>query len=319
MLGPVAIVGAGARALGLAEELGSSGQFAGVSVYGRRREVPAHTVFARGHADYVFGLEPLHADTLAVFIGVADEGVPEIAFSVAGQGEAPPGCAAFHLSPVLPTEALAPLHAQGYALGAFHPLDGFHAPDATHVVDPSAERRPGAPESPVGPRGSAMDVRGGFVAVTGSPAAVAVARRIAGALDARVLEVPAGRRPLVDAATTMAGAYLDPLIGLSVRLMERAGIAAADATPALVSVARRALARIEHGDVTGSPSNPVLAGDAERLALHLRALDAEEQRVYALFARELLRIEAEGLDPQTREAVQKLLDRYAGFEPSGIG
>lgn len=296
MLGRVAIVGAGTRALSLAEELGGSGQFAAVSVYGRQREAPSHTVFARGHADYVFGLEPFHADTLAVFLSMADEGVPEIAFSVAGQGEAPPGCAAFHLSSVLPTEALAPLHTQGYALGSFHPLGASTAP-----------------------RGDTLGITGGFVAVTGSPSAVGVARQITGALDARVLEVPAGRRPLVDAATTMTGAYLDPLIGLSVRLMERAGIAADDATPALVSVARRALERIETEGVTGGPPNPVLAGDTERLALHLRALDVEDQRLYALFARELLRIENEGLDPETREAIQEILDRYAGLEPSRLG
>lgn len=296
MPGRIAIVGAGARALSLAEELGGSGRFDGVSVYGRQREAPAHTVFAREHARYVFGLEPFHGDTVAVFLGVADEGVPEIAFSVAGQGAAPPGCAAFHLSSVLPTEALAPLHTQGYALGAFHPL--------------------GASTQP---RGGGQGITGGFVAVTGSPSAVAVARRIAEALDARVLEVPAGRRPLVDAVTTMAGAYLDPLLGLSVRLMERAGIAADDATPALVAVARGALDRIEEEGVTGASSSPVLDGDMERLALHLRALDAEDQRLYALFARELLRIEEEALDPETREAIQELLDRYAGLEPSSIG
>lgn len=292
----VAIVGAGARALGLAEELGGSGRFAGVYVYGRQKEAPAHTVFARGHAEYVFGLEPFHADTLAVFLAVADEGVPEIAFSVAGQGPSPPGCAAFHLSSTLPTEALAPLHAQGYALGAFHPLGAS-----------------------TGRRTSTYRVADGFVAVTGSPSAVSVARRIAEAMDARVLEVPAGRRPLVDAATTMAGAYLDPLLGLSVRLMERAGIAAADATPVLISVARSALARIEEGGFSGTPANPVVDGDMERLALHFRALDAEDQRLYALFAKELLRLEEDALDGETRDAIQELLDRYAGLEPSSVG
>lgn len=295
MLGSIAIVGTRAEALNLAEEIGASGRFAGVTVYGREPEAPAHTVFGRGLARYVYGLEPLESETLAVLLAVADEGVPETAFSIAGQGEAPPGCAAFHLSPVLPTDALAPLHALGYALGTFHPLGG------------SAESSRGA-----------TPVAGGYVAVTGSPSAIAVARRIVDALDAEVLEVPAGRRPLVDAATVMVGSYLEPLIALSSRLMERAGIAADDASPALVAVARAALARVERGEGS-APAHPVRDGDLERLSLHLRALDADDQRLYALFAAEILRLEAGVADAATRAAMQELLSRYLEPQPTSVG
>lgn len=296
MLGGVAIVGSSAEALNLAEELGASGRFERVSVYGRQAEAPAHTVFARGLARYVFGLEAFDRDTLAVILAVPDEGVPELAFSVAGQGAAPAGSAAFHLSPVLPTDALAPLHAQGYALGSFHPLGA------------SAEASEGA-----------ATITGGYVAVTGSPAAVTVARRITDALDAEVLEVPAGRRPLVDAATVMAGAYLAPLLGLSARLMERAGIAADEAAPALVAVARAALGRAERQGSSAAPANPVLSGDVERLALHLRALDGEDQRLYALLAAEILRLEGDAVDPATRGAIEEILGRYTAGEPTTVG
>lgn len=296
MLGSIAVVGTRVEALNLAEEMGASGRFSGVTVYGREPEAPAHTVFARGLAAYVYGLEPLHAETMAVLLAVADEGVPETAFSVAGQGDAPPGCAAFHLSPVLPTDALAPLHALGYSLGTFHPLGG------------SAESSRGA-----------AAVAGGYVAVTGSPSAIAVARRITDALDAEVLEVPAGRRPLVDAATVMAGSYLEPLIALSSRLMERAGIAAEDATPALVAVARAALARVERGERVAAPAHPARDGDLERLALHLRALDADDQRLYALFAAEILRLEGGVADAPTRAAMDELLNRYLEPQPTSVG
>lgn len=296
MLGPVAIVGTQVEALNLAEEVGGSERFAGVTVYGREAEPPAHTVFARGLARYVYGLEPFDSDTLAVLLAVADDGVPETAFSVAGQGEAPAGCAAFHLSPVLPTEALGPLHAQGYALGTFYPLGGASA---------SAE--------------GATLVTGGYVAVTGSPSAIGVARRITDALDAEVLEVPAGRRPLVDAAAVMVGAYLEPLIALSSRLMERAGIAADEAAPVLVSVARGALARVERGGSSAAPAHPIRDGDLERLALHLRALDPEDKRLYALFASEILRLEEGSVDAATRIAMEELLSRYVDPQPTNVG
>jgi len=295
-LGPIALVGGGPKALALAEELATCGEFAGVTVYGRQAETPDHPVFSRGMARYVFGLEPFERDTVAVILAVAETAVPEIALSVAGQGAAPAGCAAFHLSPVLPTEALAPLHGQGYALGAFHPMGA-------------------APDAPT----QGATITGGFVAVTGSPSAVSVARRITDVLSAEVLEVPAGRRPMVDAATVMASAYLDPLMDLSRRLMERAGIAADDATPALASVARAALGRIVAGETAPTPDNPVLEGDVERLALHLRALDAEERRLYALFASEILRLEADALDRETRVAMEELLERHRTLEPTSIG
>lgn len=304
MSGTVAIVGSGEEALNFAEELAAAGSFASVVVYGRQPETPAHTVFARGLARYVFGLEPFPGDTLAVFLCVPETSVPEIAFSVAGQGDAPPGSAAFHVSPVLPTEALAPLHARGYALGSFHPLGS--APSSGAPRDPTA---------------GARAIEGGYVAVTGSPSAVGVARRIADGLDARVLEVPAGRRPLVDAATVMAGAYLDPLLALSGRLMERAGVPAEDSTPALVSVVRASLDRLEREGPRLAPGNPVLEGDVERVALHLRALDPEDQRLYALFASELLRLAADQstLDPDTRHAMDALLARYTQLQPTTVG
>ena len=292
----VAVVGSGPGALSLAEELASSEELGTVTVYGRQREVPPHTVFARGLARYVFGLEPFPKDTSAVLIAVPDEGVPEIAIAMAAQGDAPPGCAAFHLSAVLPTEAMGPLHGRGYALGAFHPL--------------GASSRPS--------EGSTR-IRGEYVAVTGSPAAVSVARRLTDALGARILEVPAGRRPLVDAATSMAGGYLAPLLGLSVRMMQHAGIAAEDSGPALIAVARNALDRIEEGGVSDAPVNPVVDGDVETVALHLRALDPEDQRLYALLASEILRLEAERMEPETVSAMRTLLNRYTAPQPTGIG
>lgn len=296
MVETVAIVGVGAAALNLAEELAGSGEVGRVVVYGRQEEVPSHTVFARELAEYVFGLEPFPGDTAAVILTAPDEEVPALAFAVAGQGRAPTGCAAFHLSGILPTDALAPLHAQGYSLGAFHALGSSS----------------GASEG-------AVRVGGGYVAVTGSPEAVAVARRLTGALGARILQVPAARRPLVHAATAMAGGYLAPLISFSARLMERAGISADEATPALISVARDALSGLEEGAAAAAPANPVVDGDVETLALHLRALDPADQRLYALFASEILRLEADAVPPETREAMSEVLSPYTALEPTTIG
>ncbi|MDX1646523.1 MAG: DUF2520 domain-containing protein [Longimicrobiales bacterium] len=289
----VAVVGSDGGALALAEELASAGDGTRVTVYGRQKAHPDHTVFSRGLAEYVFGLQPFHDYTEAVFLAVPEESIPEVAIAVSAQGQAPSGCAAFHLSATVPTEALGPLHARGYELGAFHLLGG-----------PS---RPWEHPTPV---------KGGCVAVTGSPAAVAVARRLTDMLDAELLEVPAARRPLVDAAAVMVGGAIDPLLGLSVRMMERAGIPGEEAVPALVSVARGALRRIEAQEGE-PPPHAVLQGDVETVALHLRALDAEDQRLYAVLASEILRIGGDAMDPEERQAMRRLLS--TALEPTGIG
>ncbi len=282
-LGSVAIVGTRAEALAFAERLAGSDAFDGITVYGREVETPAHTVFARGLARYVYGLEPFEATTFAVLLAVPDESVPETAFSVAGQGRAPEGCAAFHVSPTLPTDALAPLHAQGYALGAFQAFGGSGS---------------------------------GYVAVTGSPSAISVARRMADALDVEVLEVPAGRRPLVDAASTLVSGSVEPLLALSVRLMERAGITADDARPALLASVRSALTALEGGRGVDAAAHPARQGDFERAALHLRALDPEDQRLYAFLAAELLRLDAGSADEEARGALDRLFRRYLDEIPA---
>lgn len=281
-LGSIAVVGTSVEGLNLAEAMAASERLGTVTVFGREAEAPAHTVFARGLARYVFGLEPFDPGTYAVLLAVPDEVMLETAFSISGQGRAPDGCAAFHLSPTLPTDALAPLHSQGYALGVFQVLSR------------------------------------GFVAITGAPSAIGAARRIADGLDAEVLEVPAGRRPLVDAAAVMVSGALEPVIALSTRLMERAGIAVEEAEPALMAVAQETLSKLREGEERSELSaHPARRGDLERLSLHLRALDEEDQRLYAVLASEMVRIEGGGADAATRAAIGELLGRY--LEPAGAG
>lgn len=286
MFGAIAVVGDAPFALGLAEELAAYDGISEVVVYGRHPEAPDHAVFAHGAARYVFGIEPFPPDAAVVFVAVDDDRVPEMAMTIAAQGHAPSGCVAFHLSGVLPTDALAPLHGEGYGIGAFHPL-------GASTARASEGRR----------------LRGSYVAVTGSRESEGAARRLADIVGAEVVSVPAGRRPLVQASVTMAHGYLRPLLNLSTRLMARAGIPADESLPALVSVAREGLLAYER---TGGEraDNPVSAGDVETLALHLRALDPEDQRLYAVLASEVFRLEGDTLEPEVARRMQGLLSRY---------
>jgi len=292
----VTIVGPGRMGLALGAALVQMDAVESLTVFGRRPEPPAHPLFTQGLARYVFGVEPLEAGTSALLLAVPDAVVPETAFAMSAQGRAPEGCAAFHLSGVLSTDVLAPLHRRGYAVGSFHPLQAVAQPVS------AADRIPGS-----------------YVAVMGSPEATVVARTLIAGLGCRMITVPAGRRPLFHAATVMASNYLLPLLDLSAQLMERAGVSNEDALPALLPLVRGTLASIEERGIAQSVRGPLARGDVETVALHLRALDPEDQRVYALIGAEILRLVGAEVDADTRAAMAELFDRHLEFETTGTG
>ena len=286
MVPSVAIVGPGRMGLALGSALLQTDAIGRLTVFGRRPEPPSHPLFTQGQAKYVFGVEPLAADTSALFLAVPDPLVPEMAHTVAAQGRAPEGCAAFHISGVLSTDVLAPLHAQGYAVGSFHPLQAV-----AHPVS-AADRIPGS-----------------YIAVMGAPEAMSVARLLTSAMGSPLIAVPASRRPLFHAATVMASNFLPPLLDLAARLMERAGVTSEEALPALLPLVRGTLSSIEERGLEASVRGPLATGDVETVALHLRAMEPEDRRLYALFGKELLRLVRPNLDAERGAELHELFEK----------
>ena len=295
--GGITIVGPGRMGLAIGGALAEGDDAIGLVFFGRHPEPPSHPLFTQGRAEYVFGLEPIRPRTRAVLIAVPDAVIPEVAFSLAALGPAPDGCVAFHLSGRLPTDVLEPLYERGYAVGTFHPMQSVSNPVR------GAER-----------------MRGSFVAVEGGPQAASMGRTIADTMGANALMVPSARKALFHAASTMASSYLLPLLDLSVRAMERAGVSGADAVPALISLVRGTLDSVEEGGVPAALRGPISLGDVEGVSLHLRALEPEDAHLYALIGLEVLRIGDHALDEQRVVELTELLQRYADLEttPSGI-
>ncbi len=280
----VVIVGPGRVGLALGYALVQAGAVEDLTVCGRRQDPPAHPLFTQGVARYVFGLEAPRPGTEAIFLAVPDAVVPEMAHTLAGQGPPAQECAAFHLSGALPTEVLSPLHARGYAIGSFHPLQAI-----AHPVT-GAER-----------------LAGSYVAVSGSPTAVAVARRLAAAMGSPILTVPEVWRPQYHAAAVMASNYLPPLLDAACRILERAGVPHDEALPALLPLVRGTLSNIEELGLAAAVTGPVARGDTETVELHLRALDDGDRRLYAVLGKELARIAGAELDDEVRRV---LVERF---------
>lgn len=284
-LGHVCIIGPGRAGTALGYALVQAGAVESLTVCGRRPEPPAHPLFVQGLARYVFGLVRPEESTRAIFLAVPDDVVPEMAHALAGQGAPPEGCAAFHLSGALATDVMAPLHARGYEVGSFHPLQAIANPVS------GAERIPGS-----------------YLAVTGTPGAVAVARHLAAALGSPVLTVAETRRPEYHAAAVMASNFLPPLLDAACRMLERAGVPYEDALPALLPLVRGTLSNIEEVGLEASVTGPIPRGDVETVGLHLRALEGEDRELYTLLGRRLARLAGRHLDDDARREILELLE-----------
>lgn len=289
------VVGPGRLGLALGHALWQADALEALTYAGRRPDPPSHPLFTQGIARYVFGLERPEPDTTAVILAVPDRVLPEMAVAMAGQGDAPPGAAAFHLSGVLSTDPLTPLHRRGYSVGSLHPLQAI-----VHPVT-GADRLPGS-----------------YFAVTGEPEAMATARRLLSYLGSHYVEVPAGNRPLYHAAAVLASNGLVGLLGAAARLLVRAGVPPADAERALLPLARGTLENLVEYGIPEALTGPVARGDLDTLDLHLRSLEPAERELYAVLGTEIVELAARaGLDPPVAEEMSRRLGEVLGGAGGG--
>lgn len=278
-------VGPGRAGLALGHALWQADAVESLTYCGRRPEPPSHPLFIQGAARYVFGLEQPGLETTAVVLSVPDDALPEMAHALAGQGPAPAGCAAFHLSGALAADILAPLHARGYSVGTLHPLQSL-----AHPIT-GAER-----------------LVGSWFCISGEPPAATAARRLVGWLDGQVLSVPVKHRPLYHAAAVFASNTLPAVLAMAARLLVRAGVPEEQAVPALLPLARGTLENMGELGLLAALTGPVARGDVETVRMHLRAMAPREREVYRTLGRELLILAGEaGLEGEEREALEELL------------
>jgi len=281
----LAFLGPGRAGLSLGYALWQTGEIGGLTYYGRQSEPPNHPLFTQGAAEYVFGIDRPVDGTKTVILSVPDDVLAEMAHTLAARGEAPAGCCAFHLSGSLSTEALSPLHARGYCVGSLHPLVNLANPVT------GADRLADA-----------------VFAVSGEPEAVTRGRALVQLLGAKAVQIPVRARPAYHAAAVMASNYMATLLLAAARMLTQAGLTQDEALEALLPLAQGTLEDV--GGVGGLRAlvGPVVRGDRETVALHMRSLEGPGRELYAALGRELVRVcVAEGLDTdQAAEILQVL-------------
>ena len=146
--------------------------------------------------------------------------------------------------------------------GSLHPLQSFPGP---HIATPPMDGVPAA--------------------VAGDTEAVAAAQKLATGLGMAPFAVHGDRR-IYHAAAVIAGNFSTVLIAQASRLLESAGVPAADAPRILGPLAMASIAQAtmdQHTSPASALTGPFARGDSETVTGHLRALDDTEPELTELY------------------------------------
>jgi predicted short-subunit dehydrogenase-like oxidoreductase (DUF2520 family) len=256
----------------------------GVEVVGLHGKRPSGVATSTGK------IPPDAARANVVIVSVRDPQIDETleeVIAATADGRIARGTAILHTSAIAEPSALPRLSAGGFPTGTFHPLVPFSDPEV-----------------------SAELLRKGWIGVDGDTAARNASRRIAGHLGARVVEIPPGKKPAYHAAAVISSNFPVVLASVAGHLLHDLGIPDASAYQAVESLMSGALANMKQALPDDALTGPVVRGDAETVAKHLRALHGHSaaSEVYrALSAAAVEIAERRGVDPKKLAAVAGLV------------
>ena len=215
-----------------------------------------------------------------------DEAIDEVAIA-AGDGRISRGSVILHTSAIAEPGGLRGLSEAGFPGGTFHPLVPFSDPET-----------------------SAELLRKAWIGIDGENAAKNASRRLAGHLGARTLEIPPGKKPAYHAAAVISSNFPVVLASVAGHLLHDIGIPDASAYQAVESLMAGALSNMKQALPDDALTGPVVRGDAETVAKHLRALQGHDAalEVYRSLSTAAVEIaQRRGLDPKKLAAVAGLV------------
>lgn len=219
-----------------------------------------------------------------ILLTVPDRFILTVLEELVGGRRLRPGQILLHTSGVATGEILMPARQFGVAVGSMHPLQSF------------ADRETACQNLP----GSAF-------AIDGDPAAVAAARRLAGDLGGRILDVPPEERILYHAAACIASNYLVALLSAAEKLIARWSSKRQDAIAALLPLVTGTLRNVERQGAAAALTGPIVRGDAETVSRHLAALPEEYLQLYQCLGQAALKLAGDRIPPAERSSLNTLL------------
>jgi predicted short-subunit dehydrogenase-like oxidoreductase (DUF2520 family) len=262
----IAIVGAGSLATSLALALDDAGYRISEII---SRDSPSSRRRVRQLADLVgarvISMSSRDIAAPLVWFCVPDRAIRAVGSALAGKGKGSVRFA-FHSSGALPSAELDSLRQKGVAVAAVHPLMTF-VPGS----------RPPLAEVPF--------------ALEGDPAAIRLARQIVRALGGESFLLPASRKPAYHAWATFTSPLLLAFLVTLEDAARAAGLKPSDARRRSLPIIQQTLANYARLGPAHSFSGPIIRGDVETVARHLKVLKKipEAREVYVALARSALR------------------------------
>lgn len=284
----IAIVGAGVIGTSLGLLLQRAGHQL-VAVCGRTKRHAQAAAATLGGVEVLGdpGLAALGAD--AVLLAVPDRAIEPVAAQVVAGGALRRGAVVAHLAGGVSSEALAAVRAVGAHAGTLHPLQTFASVDTAVRLLPET-----------------------WFFVEGDPPAVDVLRALVVSLGARCVQIDPARKALYHAGAVAASNFVVTLVDYAVRLLTQAGVAPAEALPALLPLLKGTLANLEAVGLPQALTGPIARGDVATVEGHLAALagaPGDLLRLYRELARKNVELaEAKGsLSPAQADRLRHLL------------
>ncbi len=274
----VFLIGAGKVGRGLAHAFRSAGlQVLGVHARTQREG-------ATSSGSYPVAM----SEANVVIIAVSDSALNDVCHALAAtanekRSPLTRGTIVLHTSGTVTPPALDELRAAGSPCGTFHPLAPFS----------TAER-------------GAAALQDGWVGIDGDPTACAAARRLAAAVGARTVNIPAHGKARYHAAAVMASNFPVVLASIAARLLTESGMEERAAEQVVQRLMAGAVSNLEHGSAHRVLTGPAARGDMEAINSHRAALQADPNALSVY-------------DALTRAAVSLTGGHAAAIDDSNVG
>ncbi len=296
----VAIVGAGALGTAIALRLLEAG--VPIEAVVSRTETHARALGTRVGAH--FGTDaravlPASVDT--VICCTPDRAVADVDRTLAAARTSWSDTLVAHTSGALASADLAACAAAGATVASFHPIQTF-----------TRDTPPGA-------------FTGSFVGIEGEPDALVRCAALARCLGAYPIVVPADQKGTYHLASALASNYLVTLLHMAADSLRPLGIDTPTALRILAPLTDHALANARATTPALALTGPLVRGDIDTLASHLRAIaehEPDRRPTYLALAEETLRMASTAgrLDATQAETVRRFLEdvrRTTGREDRG--
>ena len=258
----IAIIGPGALGSSLALALYQQG-FRVMELIARDAASPAARKLARKTNAKLLSIEKCELKADIVWICVPDDAIAPLASSLRTRSWK--GKTVLHASGALTADVLQPLKSRGAAIASAHPMMSFVRATQTSFKDV-------------------------WFALEGDRRAVAAARNLISALDAKSFTISAGLKPLYHLFGGFLSPFLVTVLSAAEQLGRKAGLPSRQLPQIMRPIVMRTLENYFAKGAAASFSGPLVRGDVETIRKHMRAVNKiPERELYRALVHEATR------------------------------